>query len=182
MKSDEKIVIEISKRNTLIGTIVSLVLVLLAILVFVNAIKSGSSAVSVFDIVLSVVTIIMFTFFFIVNLKKFFDKKAGIIISNKGIVDNSAASSLNTLISWKDISSVDVISNFFSKAIVIRIKDPKKYLEKAENHPLRKLISLNMKVANSPMSINTFGLAISQDELYKLISDKHKKFGAKKKK
>lgn len=180
MKLEDKIVIDLSKRNTFIGILASLGFVILALTIFVNAINSGSSAVSVFDIILSTVTIVLFTFFFIVNLIKFLDKKAGLIISNKGIIDNSSGTSLNILIPWEDISRVDNVSNFFAKAVVIRLKDPKKYLEKAKSNPLRKLISINMKMANSPISINTFGLAISQDELFEIISTKHKKFGTKK--
>ncbi len=180
MKLEDKIVIDLSKRNTFIGILASLGFVILALTIFVNAINSGSSAVSVFDIILSTVTIVLFTFFFIVNLIKFLDKKAGLIISNKGIIDNSSGTSLNVLIPWEDISRVDNVSNFFAKAVVIRLKDPKKYLEKAKSNPLRKLISINMKMSNSPISINTFGLAISQDELFEIISTKHKKFGTKK--
>ncbi len=180
MKSEDKIVIALSKRNMIIGMLASLAFVVLAVFIFINAINSGSNAISVFDIVLSVVTIILFTFFFIVNLKKFFDKKAGMIISNEGIIDNSSGVSLNVLIPWKDISSVDNISNFFTKTIVIRLKEPKKYLEKAKHHPLRKLISANMKMSRTPININVFGLAIPQDELFEIISTRHKKFGTKK--
>ncbi len=180
MKSDEKLVVSLSKGNLIFGTVGSLLFVIMAIFIFINAVRNSLNVLGIFDIIISIVTILMFLFFFVMNAKKLFEKNPGLVISKQGIVENSSGTSLNVLISWKDVISVENKSNFFTKSIILHIQNHNVYLKKAKELAPNKLAGFNLSGASSRIVISPFGLAMSQDELYKIINDNFKKYGSKK--
>ncbi|WP_040282912.1 STM3941 family protein [Psychroserpens damuponensis] len=116
--------------------------------------------------------------FFIV--KKILSRKTGLIINDKGILDNSNAIDIG-LIEWKDISGMDIIKVKVpvhelgidissQKMIILKTNKAEKYIERQKNLILRETMEYNNKEYGSPLTIISNGLNIKFSELENLIT------------
>lgn len=124
-------------------------------------------------------SVLFFGICFAFGLKKFFDKKPGLILNEKGVFDNSSGLSIG-LIPWVDIEEVAVISINSNKFIVIRVNNPQDYLDKAKNRFTRKSMAINYKWYGSPIAISAHSLQIRHKDLYELLVNKIKEYRSNK--
>jgi hypothetical protein len=97
--------------------------------------------------------------------RKLFDTKAGIIIDDKGIHDNSSGVSAG-FIPWGDISNISTIEVSRQKLIMIEVSNPDDYINRQTNFIAKKAAAINHKMYGSPISITTTSLKYSFDDLY----------------
>lgn len=112
--------------------------------------------------------------------KKLFDKKPGLILSDKGIYDNTTAFNFG-LIPWTDISGIidrTVKVSTFSKQhfVTIMLNDPDKYISQATNPLKRKLLKANSKNSGSPIHISANVLKTNHNDLLKLACEYFDKY------
>ena len=106
---------------------------------------------------------------------KLFDKKAGLIIDEKGITDNTNGTSIG-LIEWDDISGVDVVKIGSTKILLLQTSNPEKFIAKATNRFSKKTMQVNHKLYGTPISIISGSLEIKFNDMEKLVrSELHKR-------
>jgi len=170
------------RKNKIAGiTISSFVFVIAGIWLFINANDFQNHPLIFFrnPIVVKIMGIagtLFFTATGIFGIKKLFDKKPGLIIDQNGITDNTSALSTG-LIEWKDILEINTKQVMTTRFLLIKVKKPEKYLEKAKNGMKAKLMKSNMKIYGTPLSISYNTLKYDFKKLQDLIQtefDKHK--------
>ncbi len=120
--------------------------------------------------VTGVASVLFFGAAAIYGTKKMFDKAIGLTIDDNGIIDNTNASSVG-LIKWADITEIKTEQVMSTKFLLIFTTDPDAILEKASGMK-RKLMTANMKMYGTPLSITSTSLKINFDDLEKLLNDR----------
>jgi len=118
-----------------------------------------------------------FAFFGIVGvfiLKKLTDKKSGLTINDKGIIENTNGLSVQ-LVEWKDITSIDATNVSGQQLILVNVKKPDKYVDKASNNAQKRLLRLNVKQYGTPIFITANSLQMGFDELLALLQAEKQK-------
>ena len=122
---------------------------------------------------LGIVSILFFGACLLFMVKKLFDNKAGLMIDENGITDNSSGTSVG-LIEWEDITNIKTSQVGFAKFILIETTNPEKYISKAKNSISKKGMRANHKTYGTPLSISSNTLQIKFDELLKVILQAYK--------
>lgn len=121
-----------------------------------------------------VVTVIFFVVATIAGIRKMFDKKPGFIFNESGFTDNSGYFPGGE-IAWSDYAGRDVNEKGWRKAIVIKFRDPQKYIEKASG--LTKLVRrFNHQTYGSPVVVNPATLQISSSDFLDILDDYQKRY------
>jgi hypothetical protein len=112
--------------------------------------------------------------------RKLFDNKPGLILSDKGITDNTSIFKFG-LIPWSDILEVyeqSVQASIASKQyfLTIGLSDPEKYIARETNGLKNKMMKINLKSYGSPIHISTNGLKINHKDLMILVNDYFEKY------
>lgn len=100
--------------------------------------------------------------------RKLFDIKSGLIIGQKGIVDNSNAIGL---IEWHDITAIKTTKVVSTQILIVHLKNPEKYIERTKSLFLKKIMLANQKMYGSPISITANSLKIKFEDLETLIQN-----------
>lgn len=113
----------------------------------------------------------------LIGIRKLFDQRPGLILSDKGIVDNSSGISAG-VIPWEDVSGITQYQLQSQTFVSILVSDPEKYVLKGG---LMKQLAnrANMKMCGTPLNISSNSLKISHDELFELMSEYYQKYGNK---
>lgn len=93
-----------------------------------------------------------------------FDKKAGIIIDEKGIWDNSSGVSVG-LIEWDDILGIRKVSVSGTSFLLIDVSNPEKYINRLSGVIKKIAVKANKKNYGTPISISANGLKTKLDIL-----------------
>jgi len=178
MTQKEQIEIHLSKKKIRLHFFLAIMFVIIGILYvinpsyFVSGILFGSPIVIFIS---GLASVLFFGIGLIVLLRKFSDKKAGLIINKQGIIDNSSGVSAG-LVLWSDIEEIIVSKVFGQKFLIIVVKNPQDYIIKV-THPLkRKTMEANYRMTGSPISISENILKTNFDNLYKLLIEKMKEY------
>lgn len=118
--------------------------------------------------IISIAGVLFFGIGIIYILWKLFDKKPGLIIDQKGIIDNSNATSVG-LIEWSDINRIEKKQVMSTEFLILHINQPEKYIQRVKNIILKKAIEMNVKKYGSPISITCTSLEITIKELESII-------------
>jgi len=105
--------------------------------------------------------------------RKLFDNKPGLILDNKGLIDNSSGLSAGHIL-WTDIEKISVIEIHGQKLIMLHVINPQHYIKSQKSSFKRKGMELNSKMYGTPLCITTNGLKISFDKLFALLTEKLK--------
>jgi hypothetical protein len=168
--------IELSKKKTILLLLGALAFVAVGILFvikpeeFVTPITRNRTL----TIALGLLGILFFGGCFIYGVIKLFDKRAGLVIDESGITDNSNATSVG-LIAWEDILSIETQQVASTKFLLIIVKNPEVYLERAKGIK-RRLLKANMRYYGTPLSITSTSLNYDFDDLEKLVKSGLEKF------
>jgi hypothetical protein len=119
--------------------------------------------------------IIFFGFVGFYLLKKLFDKKPGLIISNNGIVDNSSGISVG-FVPWSDIKEIKETMVANQKFINLIVKNPQHYIEGQPTKLKRWIVKRNYKSFGTPIGISANGLKYNYDELKLLLQQRFEQY------
>ncbi|MDR0229625.1 MAG: hypothetical protein LBI72_11290 [Flavobacteriaceae bacterium] len=172
MSQEKEIIIPLSKAKMALLMLICLVFVALGIW-FVAAPPQGNHVIynnPYFLFVIGIASIVLFTFFAILYIKKMFDPKPGLIINSQGIWDNATAVSAG-LIPWKDIVSIEEVEAYSQKFILVVVSNPEEYLNKVTNSFKRKAIEANYKHYGTPISISANALKSNRKQLFQLLRE-----------
>ena len=120
-------------------------------------------------------SVIFFGLVAIVVIRKLPDNKAGLIINEKGIIDNSSGVSAG-LVAWSDIEEIKVFQIMSQKFLMFIVKNPQDYISRQTNALKRKGMEMNYKSYGSPISISANALQTDFDKLYELLVRKMKEY------
>jgi hypothetical protein len=169
----ERIEIPLSKKKIYLAILGSLLFIIAGIWLFFNTNLYLDFPLKLFrnPMIIKGVGILSILFFGtigILQIKKIFDKKAGLMIDSSGITDNSNATSIG-LIEWNDISDIKTKQVMTTKFLLINVTNPEKYIGKAKSRIKAKLMRSNMKMCGTPLSITSNSLKYDFRKLEKLI-------------
>jgi hypothetical protein len=163
------IIIPLSKGKLLLSTLGALTFVAIGFwFILAPPTRTGSSLESTLLMVLGLVAIVFFGGIAILIIRKLFDQRPGIIITEEGISDNSGGISVGQIL-WQDIEKFEVLQIQRQRLILILVKNPQDYLERQSNGWKRKLMAMNYRQYGTPLSISTNGLKISFTALLEIL-------------
>ena len=165
-----EIKIEISKTKLILALIGSIVFVVVGVIFVVNPTKFTSflfrNPMLIF--LSGIASIVFFGGLLFYLLTKLFDKKPGLVISEKGITDNSSATSVG-FVDWEDIQEITVQEVMSNKFIILKTNQPEKYINRATNKLKKHSLNYNYKNFGSPIAVTANSLKISFKTLEDLV-------------
>jgi len=173
MTQDEQIEIPLSKQKMLLTLLGSIVFVGLGIWFLINPPRISNPILGnpTLIFILGLASILFFGLVAVTILRKFSDKKPGLIISRHGITDNSSGVSAG-LILWTDIQEIKISQVMSQKFLMFIVSNPQDYLDKVTNPLKRNAMKMNYKTYGSPISISSNSLRINFNELQKILVEK----------
>jgi len=173
MTQDEQIQIPLSKQKMLLTLLGSIVFVGLGIWFLINPPRISNPILGnpTLIFILGLASILFFGLVAVTILRKFSDKKPGLIISRHGITDNSSGVSAG-LILWTDIQEIKISQVMSQKFLMFIVSNPQDYLDKVTNPLKRNAMKMNYKTYGSPISISSNSLRINFNELQKILVEK----------
>ena len=174
MQKEEQIEIPLSKTKLILMLAGAIIFVLSGIW-FVSKPKELSaqsfhySPESIF--IVGLVSILFFGICAIFIFRKIADNKPGLIINDKGIIDNSGATSIG-LILWHDISEIRRGNVAGQDFIIVIVSNPEEYINRQSSFIPKKAMEMNYKMYGSPISISANGLKYNFNDLYDIILKK----------
>lgn len=177
MTIEDKILIPISKTKLTLMLIGSLIIVALGI-IYINNPKALMYPVFRSKELIFVVGVSCVLFFGLASFylfKKLFDNRPGLIISTEGIFDNSSATPVG-LIEWKDIVNTDIVKIHGQRIILIKVKNPDKYIRGQESKRTKNVLKANLNFYGTPITITANGLRIAFEKLERLLVENIEKY------
>lgn len=162
MNVEDKIEIPLSKAKIFLHLFGSIVFVALFIFIIVEL------QPSFFIEAVGYCGIVVFGFGCAVLIRKLFVHHPGLIIDQNGITENTTYMSVGR-IEWKDIVGLDTYQVESTKMIIVYIKNPAEYIERAKNGLAAKAMRMSQSMTGSPLSINSGALKINHDDLERLL-------------
>ncbi|NMM47667.1 STM3941 family protein [Marinigracilibium pacificum] len=167
---NNKIEIQLSKTKIILLLIGSLAFVIAGVFFILNP-EMFSRSIFGNQLIVRIIGISAILFFglcLIFISRKLFDNRIGFIIDDKGITDNSNAFDIG-LIEWEDIVRIETLQIASTKLIMIDTIKPEKYIDRAKNGMMKKVMQSNYKMYGSPISISTNALKIKHNELEAIL-------------
>jgi len=176
MLNDKRgIQIPLSKNKIILLLAGSLVLLILGIW-FMTGFAAMQTRFSPWLIqLIGAVAFLFFGGIFVFSVKKLFDKKPGLIISENGITDNTSGVSIG-LIEWENITGIRSEQILSTRFLLIDTNDPEKFVARASGLKAR-IMRTNYNMYGTPLSIGSTTLKYDFDKLEALVKTemiKHK--------
>ncbi len=124
---------------------------------------------------LGLASIVIFGLLALFFFKKLFDKKAGLVFNNAGIVDNASAVAAG-FIPWSEVMGAEIFEVPQQKMLIIMVSDPQKYVDRG-NAVKKKLNQANYKMCGSPIAISSSTLKVNFSELLSIFNEYQRKYG-----
>lgn len=173
----ETINISLSKKKILLFIFGSLVFVILGILFTIFPDKFTTLLIRNILLIrlIGIIAVLFFGFALITLTRKvLFDKNLGIIINEKGIIDNSSFVAVG-LIKWEDIISIEKSKVRSTNFLLIKVKKPENYID--NQNPIKsKLLKANYKSYDTPISISSNFISCNFNQLEKLILNRFEQY------
>ncbi|PZX91874.1 hypothetical protein DOS84_18240 [Flavobacterium aquariorum] len=170
-----KVEIQLSKTKLLLGIGGSILFVVLGIWLFTHSYDFQNTTSRLpqnptFIKTIGILGVLFFGGTGTFGIRKMFDDKAGLIIDDTGITNNTNASSIG-LIKWSDITKIRTGQVGSTKFLLIYTKKPNYYLNKVKGFR-RKLMEGNNRMYGTPLSITSNTLKCKFSDLEKLLNEK----------
>ncbi|MBO2009919.1 STM3941 family protein [Hymenobacter negativus] len=105
--------------------------------------------------------------FFLV--KKLGDKRPGLLVAADGFTDNSSGLAAGEVL-WADVAALEEMQMAGQKFVLVKLRDPNKYIEQHTNRFKKQLLQTNLKSYGSPIFISANTLQCSHAELTTLLT------------
>jgi len=115
--------------------------------------------------------ILIFTVFIILLQRRLRSNKPQIIINNTTIFDQSSYTSVGE-IEIVDITEINSINIKGQNLILLKVKNPEKYIERQNSTVKRKILEASYKNNGTPIILSASSLECSFDELYSSIQSR----------
>lgn len=173
---NNRIEIAISKKKVLFNLLLAMGFVLAGILFTANpeAFKSPVFSNTYFIRFAGLIAFLFFGLCLVVIVRKFLDKQPGLTIDEEGILDNTSGVSIG-LIKWEDIVGIKTVTVFNQKFLMIEVRNPEAYIEKAKSRLSKKAMEKNLKMYGSPISIISNSLTYDFKKLEDLLQREFEK-------
>jgi serine phosphatase RsbU (regulator of sigma subunit) len=125
-----------------------------------------------FDIVLYAALASVTAFVALYAAKRIKDKAPGLVINKLGIIDNSGFVSAGTVF-WADVEEVNSNKVIFSDCIIIRVKNPSRYIKNQKNPFKRIWLSMENRYYGSPVNISVSGLKFKFKDLFRIVQQNY---------
>mgnify|MGYP003576158156 CR=1 FL=1 len=125
---------------------------------------------------LAIPLILLFGFTLISAYRKLNTQSPGLVVSPKGIIENSSFSPVG-LISWRDIVNMYVQQARSTRWLMIEVRNPEQYFSQ-DNRLLHFFQRLNSLFGGSAMFISTGLLDIEFDEMVVLVKEYYEKYNS----
>lgn len=121
--------------------------------------------------------VIFFGFAATILFIRLFTKNQGLLINEKGIIDNSSFAGLG-FIPWKDVKDIKTIKVNSGNFIIVLLNNPSYYINSTTHYLKRRLLKNNFNYYETPILISANSLKINHKKLYELLLSemKHHKF------
>ena len=174
-KTSEETIVYLNKLSTVVSTLLSVMFVLGGIWLLTldpQLIENKSAFTNFFNSPLlvytaSIIAILFFGGCCIYGIRRCLDTTPGLVISSKGIFDNSNAVSLG-FIHWEDIIGIQENRFFMLRQLSLLVKNPEKYILRG-NIFQRLIHRCNLTMLDTPIHIGTSQLQIKHKNLIKVI-------------
>jgi len=168
----DRIEIPLSKKKIILLVIGALAFVIIGVFFIINpeVFVKHLNIVSITRVrTVGIASVLFFGVIAIYASWKIRDKRAGLIIDENGIFDNSNSVSIG-LIKWADITEIRTEEVSSSKFLLIYVSNPEVYLNKATGFR-KKVMRLNYKMYGTPLSITSNTLKYNFSTLEQLLND-----------
>ena len=114
----------------------------------------------------------VFTFISGNAILKLKDKSPGLLINKMGILDNSGLVSAG-MVFWTDIIEINTSKIIFSDCIVIKVKNPERYIRNQKSFFKSNWLKMEHRKAGSPINISVSGLQYKFKDLFSVLQDRY---------
>ncbi len=181
MNTSKQIEIPLSKIKLTIMLLGSIVFFGTGIAMMIHPDKINNSIFEypTINFILGIATVLLLGIAAIFAFKKLNDNSPGLIISDKGIVDNSSGISAG-FVPWTDVTAIKESRVFNNRFINLIVKNPEEYIARQKNIFKRKLVQANYSSFGTAISISENGLKSNSKELKVLLEKRFTDFNYKK--
>jgi len=125
--------------------------------------------------IVGISSVLLFGLMLILLIKKLFDKKPGLTISDNGIRDNIGIFSAG-FIPWGDIVEIQEMLVQKRKMINVVVQNPQDYINKQKNPLTKKFLQMNYNASGMVIGISDISLLCDYSELKALLNKKLAEF------
>ena len=171
--TSETITIKLSRKKMVLALLGSFLFVILGIWMVVkhNEIDSLFLKFPLAILIIGIISIVFFGFIAILILKKLSSQTDGLIISSKGITDNSSGISAG-FIPWTEITAITETSYAGQASVIIVIKNPEEFIAAQKSSFKRKAMMANYKSFGGAVSISANSLETTHKNLKQVLVEK----------
>lgn len=166
--------IPLSKQKILLGIVFSFLFVVLGYYLFATIADQQNRFDPQLAKAVGILGMIFFAGTGIFGIKMLFDQSLGLTISDEGIFENTNALSIG-FINWEDITEIKTIQIKSTQILLIFVKNPQSYLDKAQG--VKKfLMKSNFSMYGTPLSITTVTIKFKFNELEQIIMQQFEEY------
>lgn len=168
MSIESVVEISLNKKKLILFLTSALLFVVIGLFLIVGG--SGNKNAMLL-LIAGIISALFFGLIAVIVTVKLFDNKAGLIIDDEGIKDNSSGLSAG-LIPWREIIDIRMIQVGTQRFIMVDIADPEGFLKSIPGVIKRKAMDWNFKNYGSPIAITANTLSIQLNTLYEMLRRK----------
>ena len=160
--------IPLNKNRIILHLIISILIIFIATTFAYYLYLDGKISLEL-TIVL-VIAIPYLIYYFLSNLNKITNKKPGLVLDNRGVLDCLGFSEIG-IISWENITEAKIIKYNFSEYLIIKVKNNELIFSKLNGFK-KNFTQKYIEIFGGPIVINLQNLKIEKHELIKIIQNK----------
>ncbi|WP_078119463.1 STM3941 family protein [Thiosocius teredinicola] len=165
------IIVPLSKQKIFLLTLAAGIFVAAGVWLYLSASSDVGWENPLFVQIVAVIGVLFFGLCTAYGLRKMFDTTPGMVIDDKGIVDNSSGVSAG-FIPWSDVIGFKVTTMHNQRFLSIEVQNPEKYIEQASGLK-RRVVAMNAKFFGGPIHISSNTLKIRFDDLVERVLEAH---------
>lgn len=170
--TSETIIIKLSRKKIVLTILGSVLFVLIGIWMVAKhqEIKRPIDS-PLFALTFGIIAILFFGFIAITAVRKLTTQSDGLIISSKGVTDNSSGISAG-FIPWEDITTITETAVVNQNFVNIVLKNPEAFISSQKSAFKRKAMTANYRTSGSAVAISANSLDTTHGKLKKILVEK----------